>query len=227
MRYPYLVYDPSVNVHPVFPELTGRPYIADLSYKNDILTEMNERDQRRFQAILESEMGTTHTWGVAGYLERRDTLLRSCPQMVAEQRFFHLGLDVIVPLGARLCAPLPATVIEAGYESGEGNYGGFVLLEHASDHYETFYSFYGHLCRDALPSAGRALAAGEPFAVIGDFHENGNWFHHTHLQILTRRGYEAGYLSKGYCADHDLAEMDALCPSPLPLFQVPGNGVGA
>lgn len=226
MMYPYLVYDPAVTVHPVFPELTGRPYIADLSHENSVLSEIDERDQRRFQAILETEMGGTHTWGVAGYLERRDTLLRNCPQMVAEKRFFHLGLDVIVPLGTRLCAPLPATVVESGYEAGDGNYGGFVLLEHADPRFDTFYTFYGHLCKNSLPGSGQAVAAGDPFAAIGDFHENGNWFHHTHFQIITRRGYENGYLSKGYCSERDLAEMDALCPSPLPLFRVPRNGGG-
>ena len=227
MIYPYLIYDPAVKVHPVFPELSGRPYVADMSYNNSVLAGMDERDQRRFQAILEAEMGQAHSWGVAGYLERRDTLLRNCPQMVAEQRFFHLGLDVIVPLGTRLCAPLPAKVAEADYEAGEGNYGGFVLLEHAAERYESFYSFYGHLCKSTLPRPGRVMEPGEPFAEIGDFHENGNWFYHTHIQVITRRGFDDGYLSKGYCSEGDLAEMDALCPSPLPLFRVSKNDGGA
>jgi len=56
--------------------------------------------------------------------------------MVADKRFIHLGLDVIVGLGT----PLNATVAESGYESGEGNYGGYVLLKHESPYYETFYS---------------------------------------------------------------------------------------
>ena len=74
-------------------------------------------------------MGTAYRWGVSPYLERRDTLLGDCPQMVADRRFIHLGLDVIVDLGTPLCAPLDATVTESGYESGEGNYGGYVLLK--------------------------------------------------------------------------------------------------
>ncbi|MGD9097427.1 MAG: hypothetical protein PVF97_05025 [Desulfobacterales bacterium] len=31
-------------------------------------------------------------------------------------------------------------------------------------------------------------------------------------------GLAAGYMTKGYCAEKDLARMNALCPSPIPLF---------
>jgi murein DD-endopeptidase MepM/ murein hydrolase activator NlpD len=144
--------------------------------------------------------------------------------MVAEGRFIHLGLDVIVPLGTFLHAPLEAAVADSGYESGEGNYGGFVLLRHglaasAGAQREPFYSFYGHLNKDRLPAAGDFFAAGEAFAEIGDFHENGNWFHHTHLQVITAKGLALGYLSKGYCAEADLGEINDLCPNPIPLFK--------
>jgi murein DD-endopeptidase MepM/ murein hydrolase activator NlpD len=130
-----------------------------------------------------------------------------------------LGLDVIVALGTPLHAPLDATVAEAGYEGGEGNYGGFVLLIHDSDVFEAFYSFYGHLCKDRLPTVGKEYPAGAVFAEIGDFHENGNWFYHTHIQVITQQGLAQGYLSKGYCSQADLAVMNDLCPSSVPLFK--------
>jgi murein DD-endopeptidase MepM/ murein hydrolase activator NlpD len=151
-----------------------------------LLEGRDARDQTGLQAILEAEMAKGgHRWGVAPYLERRDTLLGDCPQMVAEQRFLHLGLDVIVPLGTPLHTPLDAVVETTGYEAGEGNYGGFVLLKHANPQFETFYSLYGHLCKTELPVEGKTFAAGDPFAAIGDFHENGNWFYHTHIQVIT------------------------------------------
>lgn len=218
MKYPFVLYGEAVERSPVFPGLTGDPYVLDLSRDNPRISGMDERDQRSFQQWLDTDMAPSHTWGFSGYLERRDTLLKSCPQMVAEQRFFHLGLDIIVPLGTPLHAPLDGVVAEAGYEAGDGNYGGYVLLEHAGRRFETFYSFYGHLAPDSLAAKGTRLAAGEVFAAIGDFHENGNWFYHTHLQVITRRGLENGYISKGYCAEKDLAEMETLCPSPVPLF---------
>ncbi len=220
MRYPFLLYSCKMNHQPLFMDLTGEPFIADLSTDSPLLEAMDMRDQRKFQKRLESEMGGKYSWGVAAYLENRAGLLADCSQMVAEQRFFHLGLDIIVPLGTKLYAPLDGTVAESGYESGEGNYGGFVLLKHDSPNFKTFYSFYGHLQKSSLPATGNTYTAGEPFAEIGDFQENGNWFHHTHLQIITENGLKLGYISKGYCSEKDLAEMEALCPSPIPLFKV-------
>ena len=119
-----------------------------------------------------------------------------------------------------LHAPIDASVAESGYESGEGNYGGYVLLKHESPFFETFYSFYGHLCKDRLPAPDDIFPAGTIFAEIGDFHENGNWFHHTHIQVITRKGLEMGYLHKGYCSEKDLWQMNDLCPSPIPIFKV-------
>lgn len=219
MYYPFMLYNEKIDHRPVFDNLAGDPFVADLSPTSPLLEGLDVRDQKGFQKVLGEKMGTTYSWGFAPYLEKRDTLLGDCPQMVVDQRFIHLGLDVIVGLGTPLHAPLNATVSASGYESGEGNYGGYVLLQHAGDPFETFYSFYGHLCKTRLPAVGQTFAAGEPFAEIGDFHENGNWFYHTHIQVITQRGLDRGYLSMGYCATADLAEMNDLCPSPVPLFK--------
>jgi murein DD-endopeptidase MepM/ murein hydrolase activator NlpD len=225
MYYPFLLYSAKVKLQPVFTGLQGDPFIADLSTDSPLLQGLQMRDQQRLQQILEEKMRSKYRWGISPYLERRDTLLKDCPQMVAEKRFIHLGLDVIVDVGTPLHAPLEATVADSGYESGEGNYGGYVLLQHDSPFFETFYSFYGHLRKDRLPAAGKMLPAGAAFAEIGDFHENGNWFYHTHLQVITRKGLQAGYAFKGYCAEKDLAEINDLCPSPIPLFRTTENPV--
>lgn len=224
MYYPFLLFNEGIDHRPIFPDLAGDPYVADLSPASPLLEGIDARDQQQLQQILEAQMRGRYSWGFSPYLEHRDTLLGDCPQMVAEGRFIHLGLDVIVPLGTPLHAPLEATVAESGYESGEGNYGGFALLRHAQvapegPDFEPFYSFYGHLNKERLPAAGETIAAGEAFAEIGDFHENGNWFHHTHLQVITAKGLACGYLSKGYCAKADLVEINDLCPSPIPLFK--------
>ena len=218
MRYPYCLYDKSIVHLPVFQGLTGVPYFADLSPSSPLLQGLDVRDQKALQRILDEKMKDTYNWGFSPYLERRDLLLGECPQMVKEQRFIHLGLDVIVPLGTTLHSPLDGVVEERGYEPGEGNYGNYVLLRHGSPKFTTFYSFYGHLCGATLPEVGKEFSAGDVFAEIGDFHENGNWFHHTHIQVITTRGLKEGYVSKGYCSDRDMAEMNELCPSPMSLF---------
>ena len=223
MYYPFLLYSKKVKHRPVFTGLVGDPFIADLSTNSPLLQGLDVRDQKGLQRVLDEKMGSEYRWGVSPYLERRDFLLGDCPQMVVDKRFIHLGLDVIVGLGTSLYAPLDATVAESGYESGEGNYGGYVLLQHEGPSFESFYSFYGHLSKDRLPAAGKKITAGGAFAEIGDFHENGNWFHHTHIQVITRKGLEMGYSAKGYCTEKDLTEMNDLCPSPIPLFKINGR----
>ncbi|NOX34144.1 MAG: peptidoglycan DD-metalloendopeptidase family protein [Deltaproteobacteria bacterium] len=220
LKYPYIAYSNKVDIQPVFKDLTGDPLVVDLSVHSNIFNAVDIHDQKAFQKFLDELMKDQYTWGVASYLENRGIVLSRYPQMVEEKRFFHLGLDVIVPLDTPLHAPLPARVMESGYEQGQGNYGAHVLLMHESPDFETFYSFYGHLNKAKLPATGTKLMAGEAFACIGDFHENGNWFYHTHLQVITRKGLDQGYLSKGYCAARDLSVMDSICPSPLPLFRV-------
>ncbi len=197
--------------------------MADLSTNSPLLKGMDVRDQKEMQRVLEERMGSEYCWGVSPYLERRDTLLGDCPQMAAEKRTIHLGLDVIVSLGMPLHAPLRATVAESGYEIGEGNYGGYVILKHEGSCFETFYSFYGHLCKDNLPAVNEKFSAGAAFSEIGDFHENGNWFYHTHIQIITQKGLEMGYASKGYCTEKDLRDINDLCPSPIPIFKINGR----
>lgn len=219
MKYPYLLHACGVRHEPIFRGLEGDPFVLDLSCANPLLDAIDVRDQRAFQQLLDRTMASRFSWGFAGYLENRRTLLRDCPQMVEEGRFFHLGLDILVPRGTALHAPLSAVVSETGYEEGEGNFGGYVLLCHRERGAEPFYSLYGHLRPESLPDPGRLLKAGQPFSCIGDFHENGNWFYHTHLQILTDKALRRGYLSKGYAAEDDLGVMDALCPSPVPLFR--------
>jgi len=220
MKYPYIAYSEKIKIHPVFNNLSGDPLVVDMSINSPLFDTIDVRDQKGFQKHLDDDMKDRYTWGVSSYLENRETVLSQCPQMVEEQRFYHLGLDIIVPLATPLHAPLDARVKESGYEAGEGNYGGNVLLMHESPYFDTFYSLYGHLNREKLPAVGTFLKAGESFAFIGDFHENGNWFFHTHLQVITQKGLDQGYLSKGYCAAIDLAIMDSLCPSPLSLFKI-------
>ncbi|WP_413837867.1 peptidoglycan DD-metalloendopeptidase family protein, partial [Desulfobacula sp.] len=179
MNYPYIAYSPKIDIQPIFKNLMGDPMEVDMSVDSTIFDTIDVRDQKGFQKFLDDRLKNNNTWGVASYLENREIVLSQCPQMVEEQRFYHLGLDIIVPLATPLNAPLDASVKESGYEAGEGNYGGNVLLMHESPYFDTFYSLYGHLNKESLPAVGTHFKAGDPFAFIGDFHENGNWFYHT------------------------------------------------
>ena len=220
LRYPYALYSQSVRHSSLFKNLTNTPYPIDLSDHNSLFNQIDVRDQKTLHNILRKKMDPDYSWGIGGYLEQRARLLKAYPQMTSEARFYHLGVDILVPVGSDLHAPLDAIVKENGYEKGEGNYGGFVLLEHYSPLFETFYSFYGHLNPDSLAPVASVIQSGESFGRVGDFHQNGNWYHHTHLQIITKRGLREGYLHKGYCSKNDILFVHDLCPNPLPLFKI-------
>lgn len=220
LRYPYALYSRSIRHSPLFKNLSNTPFPIDLSDGNSLFDQIDIRDQKTLHNYLRKKMAPEHAWGIGGYLEYRARLLQAYPQMTNEARFYHLGVDILVPLNSVLHTPLDAIVREKGFEEGQGNYGGFILLEHNSPVFETFYSFYGHLNPDSLSPVGRLLKSGESFGRVGDFHQNGNWYHHTHLQIITKSGLKDGYLHKGYCSKSELTLAFDLCPNPLPLFRI-------
>jgi len=220
MIYPNFIKSLDVEIHPILPSTFHlAPATVDLSNQSDLLKNVDpknqiEIDKRIFTFIKDNDTN----WGLSGYLEDRSTLLAPYPQMVEEKRYYHLGLDIIVPANVALHCPLDATVVESDYEAGDGNYGAFVLLEHKGD-FETFYSFFGHLQKNTLPQVGQNFSIGDEFARTGEMQENGNWFYHTHLQVLTKKGLDEGWMHKGYCTKEQIKIIDQLCPSPLDLFR--------
>ena len=157
MQYPYVAYSETIEIEPVFKGLTGDPFVVDLSMGSPVFDQVDIHDQKAFQAWLDHEMKDRFTWGLASYLEDRQTILSKYPQMREEERYYHLGLDIIVDLDTPLYAPLDSVVQESCYEEGEGNYGGFILLKHAGPGFEAFYSLYGHLNPGSLPPAATHL----------------------------------------------------------------------
>jgi hypothetical protein len=196
------------------------PAFLPLGEDSEFLPLIDALSQQEFQKHVDSFLARENTnWALSGYLENRATLLKDCSQMVSEGRFYHLGVDITAPLGTPLFAPLNCEVVRAEYESGEGNYGGFVVLK-CCENNTIFYILFGHLNPNTLPPVGTRLSAGERFAELGDYHENGNWFYHTHLQVLTEKGYRQGWVNKGYCAGSDLTTLDQFCPNPISLLKL-------
>jgi len=200
-------------------QLVGHPHIFDFSSANPIVSQYDAADFERFQQLVFSELASTgKNWGVGRYLEERRLLLTPYPQMQAEGRFFHVGLDIVVPQGWPLYAPLSCVVVEADFDTGLGNYGGYVKLRHELGGV-IFYSLYGHLDTRHVVKAGERLEAGQQLGNIGADQSSGGWFTHTHLQVITEAAEVAGRGLQGYVTAADLGEIEALFPSPYPLFK--------
>ncbi len=139
------------------------------------------------------------------------------PHPASERRTVHLGIDVFLPAGTPVRAPLEATVHSVEHCPDPFDYGGLVTLRHAvpGGH---FFTLYGHLAASVTRdlSAGRKIAAGEAFATLGSADENGGWPPHLHLQVGV---FEApGSAWPGVADPDEWPCWRALCPDPAPLL---------
>ncbi|HUO82202.1 MAG TPA: peptidoglycan DD-metalloendopeptidase family protein [Gammaproteobacteria bacterium] len=133
-----------------------------------------------------------------------------------DRRNVHLGIDLGVPAGTAVHAPLEGTVHSFADNDIAGDYGPTIILEHRPKGLAVaFYTLYGHLQRrslDGLAPRG-AIARGERIGWIGEEHENGGWPPHLHFQIVTDMlGLEGNYYGVGEAGKLEL--WTSLCPDP-------------
>lgn len=104
----------------------------------------------------------------------------------AERRTVHLGIDLSVPPGSVVRAPLEGTVHIIARNDAPKDYGPLVILRHTVPSGEGFFTFYGHLDPGSVAGLepGRTLRAGEAFAAVGAPPANGDWWPHVHVQII-------------------------------------------
>ena len=174
------------------------------------------RDTAAFDRLVHDLLAEQHaTIGIGGYLENR-VIYRRSPHFddATEARSLHLGVDVWVPAGTPVAAPLPATVHSRADNDNFGDYGPTIILQHELEGV-TFYSLYGHLTRTDLAGVtpGQALAAGQTFAHVGPHPENGDWPPHLHLQLIADM--------QGRWGDFpgERAYWASLCPDPMLVLE--------
>lgn len=179
------------------------------------------RDTAAFDELVDAMLHAQRaTVGIGGYLENR-VIYRRSPHFEAatEPRSLHLGVDVWVPAGAAVAAPLPAIVHSLADNNNFGDYGPTIILQHELEGV-TFYSLYGHLTRTDLAAlhAGQVLATGQVFAHVGPYPENGDWPPHLHFQLIADMQGRAGDFP-GVAAPSEREYWANLCPDPMLLLQ--------
>jgi 4-aminobutyrate aminotransferase-like enzyme/Ser/Thr protein kinase RdoA (MazF antagonist) len=164
--------------------------------------------------------------GIGRYLEPR--LLYATPLFggdgpEAERRTIHLGVDLFVPPGTTVRAPLSGTVALATDNAAPLDYGPLVILEHRTPDDDRFFTLYGHLTRESLAgmTPGRRIAAGEAFAAVGAADVNGGWTPHLHLQVIVDL-LGMGESFPGVCRASELAIWRSLSPSANALLRLRG-----
>lgn len=123
---------------------------------------------------------------VGGYGENRSVYESELFKGEGEARTLHLGVDIWVPAGTPVLAPLDGSVHSIQDNHMPLDYGPTIILEHELDG-AIFYTLYGHLGRHCLfqLERGHVVPIGHPFAVVGGDSENGGWPPHLHFQIIS------------------------------------------
>jgi hypothetical protein len=100
--------------------------------------------------------------------------------LTEEHRAVHIGMDLFAEAGSAVHAPIAGKVFAFSNNEAPQDYGPVVILEHAADSGELFYTLYGHLSTDTLKGlyAGKPIACGERFGCIGAADVNGGWTPH-------------------------------------------------
>ena len=205
-------------------DLSG-PAVARLDFTaaNPLVAHADLRDTAAFGEIVHTMLAAEHaTVGIGGYLENRVIYRRSQhfgPGLVEEARSLHLGVDVWLPAGTPVLAPLPATVHSLADNDNFGDYGPTVLLQHELENI-VFYSLYGHLSRRewALLRVGQPLEKGQAFATVGPPPENGDWPPHLHFQLIADLQGRVGDFP-GVARPSEREAWAALCPNPNLILQ--------
>lgn len=136
-----------------------------------------------------------------------------------EWRSVHIGLDVFLPPGTPVFAPLAGKIHSFQDNAHERDYGPTIILEHQMPGGLVFYTLYGHLTRSSLEgkAVGQSIAAGESFCQIGPMPENGNWSPHLHFQVILDILDKTGDYP-GVAFPSQRAIWTSLCPDPWLLL---------
>jgi 4-aminobutyrate aminotransferase-like enzyme len=137
----------------------------------------------------------------------------------AAWRTVHIGLDYFVSPGTEVKAVYDGSVFNVKNNIGDRDYGPTVILEHRVTSDLCFYSLYGHLSVDSLPSLdiGRPIKKGEVVGRIGSRSENGNWPPHLHFQVMLDMLGKNGDFP-GVASVAERSTWKSICPDPALLF---------
>lgn len=137
-----------------------------------------------------------------------------------EWRTVHTAIDVALPAGSPVHAPLAGTVHSLRDNTADGDYGPTVVLEHRVDDGRlVFWTLYGHLSRESLTQwqPGDAVPAGARLGWLGDASVNGGWWPHVHVQVIADLLDRTGDFP-GVALPSERAVWLSISPDPSPLL---------
>ncbi|MFN8441700.1 MAG: aminotransferase class III-fold pyridoxal phosphate-dependent enzyme [Caldilineaceae bacterium] len=201
----------------------------DLSVSSSFLPDpMDLVSESTACCVFEQIAAAGAEFGFGGYGEARmiynGEAFRNDGSPTAERRTIHLGVDLFIPAGEPIFAPLPGTVHSFHNNAADYDYGPVIMLEHHTDDGTPFYTLYGHLALESLDGlkAGQTVAAGQRIGWIGAQPINGNWTPHLHFQIIVDH-LGLGYDFNGVARATQKEIWLGLCPDPNLVLRIPAE----
>lgn len=195
----------------------------DLSVSSKALAEFDNKDAGSFERFIDDYL-SKHKAEVAfgGYNEHRNLYKRSeiFNDGENEPRNTHIGLDLWTKAGTPILAALDGNVHSFDYNTGTGNYGPTIILEHQING-QRFYTLYGHLSLESIEEIeiGDTVKKGQQIATLGDATVNDDYAPHLHFQVIGDIGdYFGDY--PGVCSESDLDFYLENCPDPNVLLKL-------
>lgn len=160
-------------------------FVFDLSQKNSSILELDFNSLSFVNYVSNTLDKEGCAWGIGRYNEDRVIYRQSQLFGGDEQRSIHLGIDLWAKAGTALFLPLAGKVHSLQNNAAVGDYGPTIIIEHALDEV-IFFTLYGHLNPEVLNRfrIGDKINAGQEFANMGEFADNGHWPPHVHFQII-------------------------------------------
>jgi hypothetical protein len=162
--------------------------------------------------------GKECTYG--GFLEDRTQLWSGLyPPLKKKSQLVHLGADINnlapgQPVASLTDGIVFHTLLDNSFRIG---WGGRVIIQSlVPESKQPIYIMYAHLS-DKLPQVGAPIAKGQIIGFIGDPQQNGGWFPHLHLQVMTHK-----YIHK-YAKDLNSIDGYAIAPASLKPDKVRKN----
>ena len=183
-------------------------------------------DVERFTAhVFGTIKAAGATVGIGPYNEARPLYTSEAFQPKKGESFdprtVHVGLDLFVEAGTPLRAPLKGIVHSFQVNDAPLDYGPTMILEHATEEGDRFWTLYGHLSTRSLEglSVGKVFDKGDVVATVGDYPVNGNWPPHLHFQIILDLLDKEGDFP-GVVPPSERSFWLGLCPDPSRLAGV-------
>jgi murein DD-endopeptidase MepM/ murein hydrolase activator NlpD len=103
-----------------------------------------------------------------------------------DKTMIHLGIDINIYEGTKVSVPIDCKIINIYNDiSNENGWGFRILFELIESYKNAKYMIYGHLAYNKDLYIGQICKKGDIIGVIGNYNENGGWFPHLHVQLMT------------------------------------------